>query len=346
MSLRKKRVDLEDLLSLSERQVLILRESNIDSILSLATTSVSEIRSLLDTTPAKAASVVKEARDSLPPIYVKDAKEILQVQNTKNYLPLGCKALDKLLGGKGIESGSITEFYAQFASGKSQICFTAMVRAILGSETKSEEVNGSAIFLDTEGTFSPHRILQIRKQTLLKDNVEDTPQKEQQFLKNLFVISPFSSTEQMQALKELNEDEGLGYLKYLKNAKPLKLLVVDSLTHLFRCEYIGRGTLAERQQKLNEHVRDLYLFAIKNKLPVIITNQVISNPDPFSPKGDLACGGNITGHGTGTRILLVKRGVNRIAKLIDSPKLPSSEAVYTIGKRGVMDLKEDEGELE
>ena len=38
---------------------------------------------------------------------------------------------------------------------------------------------------------------------------------------------------------------------------PIRLVCVDSLTAHFRAEYVGRGTLASRQQKLNKHLHDL-----------------------------------------------------------------------------------------
>ena len=34
----------------------------------------------------------------------------------------------------------------------------------------------------------------------------------------------------------------------------VKLVIVDSLTAHFRAEFVGRGTLASRQQKLNKHM--------------------------------------------------------------------------------------------
>ena len=36
-----------------------------------------------------------------------------------------------------------------------------------------------------------------------------------------------------------------------------KMIIVDSLTSHFRAEYIGRGMLANRQQKLNRHSEGL-----------------------------------------------------------------------------------------
>ncbi len=54
--------------------------------------------------------------------------------------------------------------------------------------------------------------------------------------------------------------------------KNIKLIVVDSLTSLFRAEFIGRSGLAKRQQKLNEHVHKLQSPADTFSLAVYVTN--------------------------------------------------------------------------
>lgn len=51
-------------------------------------------------------------------------------------------------------------------------------------------------------------------------------------------------------------------IKYVEDATatimdddaPYALLVIDSVMALFRVDYVGRGELAERQQKLNKHL--------------------------------------------------------------------------------------------
>ena len=58
----------------------------------------------------------------------------------------------------------------------------------------------------------------------------------------------------------------------------VKLVIVDSLTSHFRAEFVGRGMLASRQQKLNKHLKELkQLSDVQNAL-VLVTNQVMSNP--------------------------------------------------------------------
>jgi len=59
---------------------------------------------------------------------------------------------------------------------------------------------------------------------------------------------------------------------------------------LFRSEFVGRGALGERQQKLNQHLHGLQSIADKYNLAVYVTNQVMDNPailfgDPTTPVG-------------------------------------------------------------
>ena len=66
-----------------------------------------------------------------------------------------------------------------------------------------------------------------------------------------------------------------------ENNLNVKLVIVDSLTSHFRAEYIGRGTLAERQQKLNKHMHVLSKLADTQNVCVYVTNQVMAKPDQF-----------------------------------------------------------------
>ena len=76
----------------------------------------------------------------------------------KNRITTGCKALDELLGG-GYEPQSVTEFYGVYGSGKTQICHTAAVMAQLPREQGG--LDGEVIWIDTEATFRPERIIDI-----------------------------------------------------------------------------------------------------------------------------------------------------------------------------------------
>ena len=120
--------------------------------------------------------------------------------------------------------------------------------------------------------------------------------------------------------------------------KPVRLLIVDSLMAHFRAEYVGRGTLADRQQKLNKHMHALLRFGDLFNACVVVTNQVMSKPDTFFGDPTRPIGGHIVGHTATFRLYLRKsKGEKRIVRLVDSPNMPEGEAVIAVTTAGLED---------
>ena len=116
-------------------------------------------------------------------------------------------------------------------------------------------------------------------------------------------------------------------------------MIVDSLMSLFRSEFIGRGRLSDRQQKLNKHIHALQKIADTYNVAVYVTNQVMTKPDTFFGDPTEAVGGNIVAHGMNPRIYLRKgKKGTRVAKLIDSSYLPEGEVIFKINEEGIKDV--------
>ena len=151
-------------------------------------------------------------------------------------------------------------------------------------------------------------------------------------LKNIKVARAFNSDHQMllaEKVEDLIKKEGLN----------VKLVVIDSLTAHFRSEFIGRGTLAERQQKLNKHMHILSKLANTYNLCVFVTNQVMARPDMFFGDPTEAIGGNIVGHNSSFRIYLRKgKKGTRVAKLVDAPNLADGEITFVVDEKGIKDV--------
>nr|5QUB_A Chain A, RadA [Pyrococcus furiosus]5QUC_A Chain A, RadA [Pyrococcus furiosus]5QUD_A Chain A, RadA [Pyrococcus furiosus]5QUE_A Chain A, RadA [Pyrococcus furiosus]5QUF_A Chain A, RadA [Pyrococcus furiosus]5QUG_A Chain A, RadA [Pyrococcus furiosus]5QUH_A Chain A, RadA [Pyrococcus furiosus]5QUI_A Chain A, RadA [Pyrococcus furiosus]5QUJ_A Chain A, RadA [Pyrococcus furiosus]5QUK_A Chain A, RadA [Pyrococcus furiosus] len=220
----------------------------------------------------------------------------------------GSKSLDKLLGG-GIETQAITEVFGEFGSGKTQLAHTLAVMVQLPPEEGG--LNGSVMWIDTENTFRPERIREIAQNRGLDPD---------EVLKHIAYARAFNSNHQMLLVQQAED-----MIKELLNTdRPVKLLIVDSLTSHFRSEYIG--ALAERQQKLAKHLADLHRLANLYDIAVFVTNQVQAN------------GGHILAHSATLRVYLRKgKGGKRIARLIDAPHLPEGEAVFSITEKGIED---------
>jgi DNA repair protein RadA len=149
----------------------------------------------------------------------------------------------------------------------------------------------------------------------------------QDFLDKIHVAKAFNSNHQILLAEKAKEVAN----EHQDGEWPVRLLSVDSLTAHFRAEYVGRGELADRQQKLNKHLHDLMRIGDLYNTAVIVTNQVQSNPDAFFGDPTKPIGGNILGHTSTFRLYLRKsKGDKRIVRLVDAPNLPDGEAVMRI----------------
>jgi len=112
---------------------------------------------------------------------------------------------------------------------------------------------------------------------------------------------------------------------------------------LFRVDFSGRGELSERQQKLGQMLTRLSKLSEEFNVAIILTNQVQSDPGAtmvFAAGGALKpIGGHILSHASHTRMFLRKgRAEERVAKLVDSPDQPESEASYKLSEGGWEDV--------
>jgi len=245
------------------------------------------------------------------------AKEYYEMRKSMEKISTGCKALDNLLLG-GIETGSITEFIGEYGAGKTQICHQLSVMVQLPRELGGLEAK--AIYLDTEGTFRPERIVQIAKYRGLDPD---------RALDNILYGRVYNTDHQILMVRNLFS---------IVKKENVKLVIVDSLISHFRSEYPGRENLAMRQQLLNSHVHDLLKLAMLHKVAVVVTNQVVSSPDVFFGNPLKPAGGNVVAHGCTYRIWIRKSKNKRIAKVIDSPCMPEMEVVFSITENGIEDL--------
>ncbi|MFX0059162.1 MAG: DNA repair and recombination protein RadA [Candidatus Hodarchaeota archaeon] len=261
--------------------------------------------------------LIKACMDELN-IGFKSAEDIWEHRKNIARITTSSQELDDLLGG-GLETGCVTEFFGEFRTGKTQLVHQLCVNVQLPREQGGLE--GRALYIDTEGTFRPERIIQMAEGLDLDHKI---------ILQNIIFGRAYNSDHQILLIKEAAN---------LIKEKNVKLIIVDSLIGHFRSEYIGRGTLANRQQLINAHLHDLLRLAdIHPELGVVVTNQVQSKPDVFYGNPIQATGGNVVAHGSTIRIYLRKgKGEQRVAKVIDAPHLPEGEAVFSITENGIND---------
>jgi DNA repair protein RadA len=322
------RKGLEDLPGVGPATAEKLKEAGYGSIEALAVSSSSEVASIADIGESTAQKIINAARLAADVGGFETGDQVLERRKLVGKLSFGTKAFDELMGG-GIESQAITEFYGEFGSGKTQVGHQMAVNAQLPVEEKG--LGGSVIIIDTENTFRPERITQMVKGLSARMGTEYDPE---EILKNIHVAKAYNSNHQI-----LLVDTAMDLANKLKDTdKPVRLLIVDSLTAHFRAEYVGRGTLADRQQKLNKHMHDLMKFGSLYNAAILVTNQVMSKPDAFFGDPTKPIGGHIVGHTATFRLYLRKsKGEKRIARLVDSPNLPEGEAIFSVTMEGLKD---------
>jgi DNA repair protein RadA len=317
---KKKYERLEDL-DIGSATSKKLRELGYNTIESLAMATAKELEKA-GIGKKNAEKLIRKARSSMPLQFIR-GDELVKMRQDILRLTTGSSMLDKLLGG-GIESQSITEFYGEYGSGKSQICHQLCINVQLPPEQGG--LNGAALYIDTENTFRTERIFQMA-QNLGLDPKEA--------IKKIIFAEAYTSDHQIFLLE--NAD------KVIKE-NGVRLIIVDSLTSHFRSEYLGREMLAERQQKLNKHMHRLIRLARGFNAAAVVTNQVMSKPDVFFGNAIHPVGGHIVAHTSHTRVFLRKsaRGPVRIARLVSSPHLPEGEGIFRISERGIEDVTETE----
>ncbi len=313
--------DIKDLPGVGSTIASKLKGAGYEDVVSLATANPMDIIELCEIGEPTAKKIISAAQEAANMNFI-SGLEFEEKRKSVQRISTGSNALDILLGG-GVESQSITECYGEFGSGKSQIAFQLAVNVQLPKEKGGLE--GHAIWIDTEGTFRAARIEQLAK-------VRGIDPKEA--LQNIKVGRAYSSEHQKALVDKI---PGL-----INNDPKIKLIVVDSMMALYRAEYVGRGTLADRQQKINVILHNLQRFADRFNIAVYMTNQVMARPDVMFGDPTVAVGGHIIGHVATYRLYLRKgkKGL-RVAKLVDSPSLPEGEATFQISADGITDAEEE-----
>jgi DNA repair protein RadA len=308
-----KETDIMDLPGVGAATAEKLKSVGYDTLMSIAVASPGEIVNASGVSESVARKIIQASRESLDMGFA-SGDIVLARRSQVMKISTGVVDFDRILAG-GFETGCITECFGQYGSAKTQIAHQLAVNVYAADPT------AVTVFVDTENTFRPERIIQFAEGKGLDP---------QDVLKNIRVAKAYNSDHQM-LLSEKVED-------LIKDGLNVKLVVVDSLTAHFRAEFVGRGMLAERQQKLNKHMHTLSKLADTYNISVYVTNQVMSKPDQFFGDPTEAIGGHIVGHNSTFRIYL-RRGKKgtRVAKLVDAPNLPDDEAVFVVTEGGLTD---------
>ncbi len=312
---------VEDIPGVGPNTAEKLKELGFHTVESLATATVKEI------VPAgigekQAARIINEARNSIALTFVR-ADELMRMKENVLRLTTGSKALDELIGG-GLESQTITELYGEYGVGKSILCHQLAVNVQLPPAQGG--LDGAALYLDTEQTFRPEWIVRMAASVGLD------PAKTAQ---RIIYSEAYNSDHQMLLLEKADQ---------VIKENNVRLIIIDSLTSHFRSEYLGREMLAERQQRLNNHMHRMIRLARSFNAVAVVTNQVMSKPDAFFANSVDPVGGHIVAHTSHTRVFIRRAasGPIRIGRLVSSPYLPEGERLFKVTEEGITDVSEED----
>ena len=310
-------VKIEDLPGVGPATAEKLREAGFDELLSLAVMSPADLAEQAEIGEAVAGKIIAASKKMANIGGFVSGGDLLERRKEVQKLSSKVQSIDDLLGG-GFETQALVEVYGAFGSGKTQIGHQLAVNCTLPLEEGG--FDGDVIYIDTEDTFRPERITQMARGLDLDPD---------QVLARIHVARAYNSAHQMLLVDEI---------KRMSKGLNVKMIIVDSLTSHFRAEFIGRGMLANRQQKLNKHLKELKQLADVNNALVLVTNQVHSKPDAMWGDPTKPIGGHVLAHASTFRLYLRKaKGGRRIARLVDSPNLPDGECVYQVTQEGLKD---------
>lgn len=293
-----------------------LESAGFRDLMSVAVATLGELVEATGVSEAVARKMIQAARESMK-MGFETGVDVLKRRQFVSKITTGSRQFDALMGG-GFETGAITECFGEFGSGKTQIAHLLAVNVL------KEDPDAHVVFIDTENTFRPERLIQFAAGAGISS--EDA-------LSRILVARAYNSDHQM-LLAEKAESI------ITEQKKKVRLVIVDSLTSHFRAEFIGRGTLAERQQKLNRHMHTLSKVATTHNLCVYVTNQVMAKPDQFFGDPTTAIGGHVVAHASTFRIYLRKgKKGSRVAKLIDAPNLADGECCFLVTETGLQDVE-------
>lgn len=166
------------------------------------------------------------------------------LQRTIRIVPTGCGSLDKLLDG-GLHSSYVTLVYGEAKTGKTSLAIQCAVN--------TTRLGCKAIFIDSDGTFSPRRLAQIASHDL------------NAVAPNITLVQPTTFQEQALAIDRLDE--------YL--TPNVGLVVVDTVTSLYRVEISQpKEKTFKLNRELGRQLACLAQIAKTRKVGMLITSQV------------------------------------------------------------------------
>ncbi|MBS3794756.1 MAG: hypothetical protein KGY80_07665 [Candidatus Thorarchaeota archaeon] len=306
--------ELEEISGIGAATAKKLQKSFITTAELLAVQNPLELSAKSGIGEGTAQKIVSRARGLVGGYDFVSGLEFEEQMKKAHRLRTGLSELDRHLRG-GLMEGSIVEIFGPARGGKTQWCGHLATRVQLPFEEGGLE--GGVLWLDTESSFNP---------AVIRANASRWGLDPEMALGNIR-RAEVVVTGQMESLFDT--------IPKLCAEQNNKLVVVDSLSGLYRVEFSGISTLATRQAKLNTLLNRMRRAGKATKTIFLYTNQATTGIFPHGGGYTKAVGGHILAHGSDYRFYAkAKSDGTRNLKLKDNASIPEFEVGLRLGWGG------------
>ncbi|XP_026805980.1 DNA repair protein XRCC3 [Rhopalosiphum maidis] len=242
-------------------------------------------------------------------------------------LTTGCIQIDKLLGG-GLFKCGITEISGESGCGKTQFCLQIALTVQLPLPLKGAK--SGAAYICTEDRFPSSRIQQMISNIRFKykcDSKINMNELCQIDYGDNILISHVATVEDLK--KCIHEMLPKALLH-----RPIKLIIIDSITAVFRGEYT-LSELPRRSRDLRDIAFFLHKLSVEHGLWIICVNQVTSSMSDNSGKKLVPSLGLSWANLVTTRLMMSRTQSSRYIEVMFSPHTASTSVPFKITEQGI-----------
>ncbi len=213
-------------------------------------------------------------------------------------MPSGVRKVDLLLSG-GLPVGLITHIFGPRGGGKTTFVIHCAFTAL--------SLGASVFYIDTEHSLHPKRLAHLSH----KENLE-----------KFMIAKPFSFSEQERLIERLSII-----------APPFSLVVIDSVTNMYRLELEEKERNIFANRKLNMQLAELLALAQNTSSSVILTNQVTLDPETGETR---PVGGNVISYWSTVDLKMERVSPDKVkVTLIKGGRKAGSSVELTLSENGL-----------
>ena len=179
-------------------------------------------------------------------------------------MPTGFAPLDQHLHG-GLPARTVCELVGPAGVGKTQLCLTVAMNALLSDDSR-------VVYVDTERSFSALRLAELLEKRLSYDDPHGMTrarnQSVEELMKRMIVLKPSSWADYTTCIFDQVETE-------LLKPRAVSLLIIDSFASAVHWGFDSSTDTQRRQRLVAAHAARLKYYSDTYGLCVLVVNQVV-----------------------------------------------------------------------